>query len=223
MTKSRNYIDEFFNTYKNDVLSDIHGAIRCKIVKVNGDKTYDVQPLALFSDGTKRPQLLSLQASFIPIKIKYHDDIGDSHSFAKQDKLTITPADDSKVAHLSGANNFDTTPTVNNNPLLLASSLPSDLARTGQANTFSLLQTFSQGIKTLQTGSYDDANSLVNEGLYFNTNLSIKNGAGTIAAGFIQVLSGYWERVRQFMYSDVTNNLVYTRISTDNGKTWSKL
>ena len=45
-----------------------------------------------------------------------------------------TKADDSKVAHLSGANNFDTTPTVNNNPLLLASSLPSDLARTGQSS-----------------------------------------------------------------------------------------
>ncbi|EHO52314.1 hypothetical protein HMPREF9104_01135, partial [Lentilactobacillus kisonensis F0435] len=52
-------------------------------------------------------------------------------------------ADDSKVAHLSGANNFDTVPTVNNNPLLLASSLPSDLARTGQANTFTAAQTFS--------------------------------------------------------------------------------
>ncbi|WP_191984621.1 pyocin knob domain-containing protein [Lentilactobacillus buchneri] len=52
-------------------------------------------------------------------------------------------ADDSKVAHLSGANNFDTVPTVNNNPLLLASSLPSDLARTGQAQTFTAAQTFS--------------------------------------------------------------------------------
>lgn len=45
-------------------------------------------------------------------------------------------ADDSKVAHLSGDNNFDTVPTVNNNPLLLASSLPSDLARTGQDANF---------------------------------------------------------------------------------------
>lgn len=45
-------------------------------------------------------------------------------------------ADDSKVAHLSGANNFDTVPTVKNNPLLLASSLPSDLARTGQDTNF---------------------------------------------------------------------------------------
>ncbi|AEB73648.1 pyocin knob domain-containing protein [Lentilactobacillus buchneri] len=52
-------------------------------------------------------------------------------------------ADDSKVPHLSGANNFDTVPTVNNNPLLLASSLPSDLARTGQTNTFTAPQTFS--------------------------------------------------------------------------------
>ena len=48
----------------------------------------------------------------------------------------IQVADDSKVAHLSGANNFDTVPTVKNNPLLLASSLPSDLARTSQQTNF---------------------------------------------------------------------------------------
>lgn len=48
----------------------------------------------------------------------------------------VSFADDSKVAHLSGANNFDTTPTVNNNPLLLASSLPADLARTSQLANF---------------------------------------------------------------------------------------
>ena len=52
------------------------------------------------------------------------------------DGAYFTPSDDSKVAHLSGANNFDTVPTVNNNPLLLASSLPSDLARTGQDANF---------------------------------------------------------------------------------------
>ncbi|MCC6099946.1 MAG: phage baseplate upper protein [Lactobacillus sp.] len=55
---------------------------------------------------------------------------------AKQDEIGYTPADDSTVAHLSGANNFDTVPTVDNNPLLLASSLPSDLARTGQDTNF---------------------------------------------------------------------------------------
>ena len=171
-------------------------------------------------------------------------------------------ADDSKVAHLSGANNFDTVPTVNNNPLLLASSLPSDLARTGsdqeftgkntfdnapidkttgnpyitkdgvpnlppdiartgQANTFSPLQTFSQGVKTLQTGSYDDANSLVNEGLYYNTNSSIKNGAGSLTTGYIQVMSGYEEIVRQIMYSDTDGGLIYDRTSQNGGSSWA--
>ncbi|MGF2384272.1 hypothetical protein [Lentilactobacillus otakiensis] len=61
---------------------------------------------------------------------------------AKQDKIGYTPADDSKVAHLSGANNFDTVPTVNNNPLLLASSLPSDLARTGSDQEYTGKNTF---------------------------------------------------------------------------------
>ena len=54
----------------------------------------------------------------------------------------VINADDSKVPHLSGANNFDTVPTVNNNPLLLASSLPADLARTGQDEHFTRNITF---------------------------------------------------------------------------------
>ena len=43
----------------------------------------------------------------------------DLSEYATNSQLA-TKADDSKVAHLSGANNFDTVPTVNNNPLLLA-------------------------------------------------------------------------------------------------------
>ena len=70
-----------------------------------------------------------------------------------QDKLTITPADDSKVAHLSGANNFDTVPTVNNNPLLLASSLPSDLARTGSNQEFTGKNTFDTAPIDKKTGN----------------------------------------------------------------------
>ncbi|ORM99371.1 hypothetical protein FAM21823_01956 [Lentilactobacillus parabuchneri] len=54
----------------------------------------------------------------------------------------VINADDSKVAHLSGTNNFDTVPTVKNNPLLLASSLPSDLARTGSDQEFTGKNTF---------------------------------------------------------------------------------
>lgn len=54
----------------------------------------------------------------------------------------VRMANDYSVAHLSGANNFDTVPTVNNNPLLLASSLPSDLARTGSDQEFTGKNTF---------------------------------------------------------------------------------
>lgn len=63
--------------------------------------------------------------NFVHRRIRTTDDTG-----------WVISADDSKVAHLSGANNFDTVPTVNNNPLLLASSLPSDLARTSQQTNF---------------------------------------------------------------------------------------
>lgn len=69
---------------------------------------------------------------------EYHDvwNIASTGQISILGGAYFTPADDSKVAHLSGANNFDTVPTVNNNPLLLASSLPSDLARTGQDANF---------------------------------------------------------------------------------------
>ncbi|QBJ03595.1 capsid and scaffold protein [Lactobacillus phage 3-521] len=50
---------------------------------------------------------------------------------AKQDKIGYTPADDSKVAHLSGANNFDTLPTVNNTPLLTSDKLPDNIVKQG--------------------------------------------------------------------------------------------
>lgn len=64
----------------------------------------------------------------------------------------IKLSDDSKVAHLSGANNFDTVPTVDNNPLLLASSLPSDLARTSQQTNFTDgLQSNGQDVLTVKT------------------------------------------------------------------------
>lgn len=62
-------------------------------------------------------------------------------------------SDDSKVAHLSGANNFDTVPTVNNNPLLLASSLPSDLARTGSDQEFTGKNTFDVAPIDKKTGN----------------------------------------------------------------------
>ena len=78
-------------------------------------------------------------------------------------------SDDSKVVHLSGANNFDTVPTVDNNPLLLASSLPSDLARTGQdANFTGKLQ--KSGIDVATTTDVSNAINTAVSPLNTNTN-----------------------------------------------------
>ena len=161
-----------------------------------------------------------------------YDVAGIEEVSAKQDKISYTPADDSKVVHktgneeIGGQKTFDIAPIdkTTGNPYITKDgvpNLPSDIARTGQANTFSSLQTFSQGAKTLQTGSYDDVNSLVNEGLYFNTNSSIKNGARSIKTGYIQVMSGYGGFVRQIIYSDTDESLMCHRISKNGGSSWS--
>ena len=86
-------------------------------------------------------------------------------------------ADDSKVAHLSGANNFDTTPTVNNNPLLLASSLPSDLARLSQdANFTAKLQQNGQDVALANNTIARNPNTgVVSEPVDF-TNLTVNGG-----------------------------------------------
>lgn len=96
---------------------------------------------------------------------------------AKQDKIGYTPADDSKVAHLSGSNNFDTVPTVNNNPLLLASSLPSDLARLSQdANFTAKLQQNGQDVALANnTIARNPDTGVVSEPTDF-TNLTVNGG-----------------------------------------------
>ena len=67
---------------------------------------------------------------------------------------TFVPADDSKVAHLSGANNFDTTPTVNNNPVATTDDV------TTASNT--VLTSANTSIsKLLQSSSNNDEDSAV--------------------------------------------------------------
>ena len=80
----------------------------------------------------------------VQIAYNTNNDILGMRTWNNWNKFTswVQFADDSKVAHLSGANNFDTVPTVKNNPLLLASSLPSDLARTGSNQEFTGKNTF---------------------------------------------------------------------------------
>ena len=191
------------------------------IFKINNIGLYQATKVAPANNplGTSKPisgDCISLWWSFI-----FVDNNGEVYVETPNTQKWDRKVSENGTNNFHGANNFDTVPTVKNNPLLLASSLPSDLARTGQANTFSSLQTFSQGAKTLQTGSYDDANSLVNEGLYYNTNSSIKNGAGSLTTGYIQVMSGYGGVVRQFMYMDTDASVMYTRVSQTGGSSWN--
>ena len=58
---------------------DIHGSICCKIAKANADKRTMFSRWSCFLMEPSGHSL-SLQASFIRIKIKYHDDLA-SHSF----------------------------------------------------------------------------------------------------------------------------------------------
>ena len=91
-------------------------------------------PLADKNDNWTIYQVIPLtDSNGVQIAYQTNHAILGMRSWNNWNKFTswVTFADDSKVVHLSGANNFDTTPTVNNNPLLLASSLPFDPARTG--------------------------------------------------------------------------------------------
>ncbi|WP_125766095.1 lipocalin/fatty acid-binding family protein [Levilactobacillus mulengensis] len=117
---------------------------------------------------------------------------------AKQDKLTITPADDSKVAHLSGANNFDTVPTVNNNPLLLASSLPSDLARLSQdANFTAKLQQNGQDVALANNTIARNPNTgVVSEPVDF-TNLTVNGGKSVATSDDLKSLQlKMWHEIK---------------------------
>ena len=132
--------------------SEIVPANDSKVVHTTGDETidgqkkFDTDP----TDGAGNAyaktvdvnQQLDKKVNVADMRKPASDVAGIDEVNTKQDKIGYTPADDSKVAHLSGANNFDTVPTVNNNPLLLASSLPSDLARTGSNQEFTGKNTF---------------------------------------------------------------------------------
>ncbi|MCZ2120491.1 hypothetical protein [Levilactobacillus brevis] len=120
----------------------------------------------------------------------------------KQDKIGYTPADDSKVAHLSGANNFDTVPTVKNNPLLLASSLPSDLARTGQdAN-------FTAGLKSggVNVATTADINAVDAKGLA--RNLIANSGYMVNLDGWQGVQGGILALSTHSFYHNGTGNVI---------------
>lgn len=99
------------------------------------DRVHAFTTTTFYSDhwgGRKSQIAIADKVHAIYFRVGSYDDTGKSISWNNW----VLLSDDSKVAHLSGANNFDTVPTVKNNPLLLASSLPSDLARTTEDANF---------------------------------------------------------------------------------------
>lgn len=116
----------------------------------------------------------------------------------------VINADDSKVAHLSGANNFDTVPTVNNNPLLLASSLPSDLARTGQDTNFTRkLQ--KSGIDVATTSDVSKATTAANA----YTDSKIKSSSDTGWQTFPLTIKDVNSPKYQAVHYRIINNILY--------------
>ena len=128
-------------------------------------------------------------------------------------------ADDSKVAHLSGANNFDTVPTVNNNPLLLASSLPSDLARTGQdANFTGKLQQNGQDVALANnTIDRNPDTGVVSEPVDF-TKLTVNGGKSVATRDDLKsVIDNSWLPIK--IADGWTSTPVLMKYDKTNGKT----
>lgn len=134
-----NMIDDSFAT--NDTVVHTTGD-----ETIDGQKKFKIDPTDSAGNAYAKTvdvnQQLDKKVNIADMRKPASDVAGIEEVNAKQDAIAYTPADDSKVAHLSGANNFDTVPTVDNNPLLLASSLPSDLARTGSDQEFTGKNTF---------------------------------------------------------------------------------
>ncbi|WP_191980711.1 lipocalin/fatty acid-binding family protein [Levilactobacillus brevis] len=130
--------------------------------------------------GYCRKMTVTASSSYVPWEIAMANSISpvdNQDGTISINGNSYTPADDSKVAHLSGANNFDTVPTVNNNPLLLASSLPSDLARLSQdANFTAKLQQNGQDVALANNTIARNPNTgVVSESVDF-TNLTVNGG-----------------------------------------------
>ena len=101
---------KYQQTISNEIYKSLHVAQRCKITKVNSNKTFDIQPLALYSDGTKRSKLTNVPALFTPLKIKY-DDNGEEKCASliadyKVGDIVEVVFDDRDTANFSGSKSY---------------------------------------------------------------------------------------------------------------------
>ncbi|MBS1006817.1 hypothetical protein JK163_11110 [Levilactobacillus brevis] len=66
-----------------------------------------------------------------------------------------------------------------------------------------------------------DMNTELSGGLFFNTDLNTLNSPFAGGAYYYQVLVGGWDRIRQVAYLDLHASQIATRVSPDDGATWT--
>lgn len=76
MSSSKDNVGTALDLLGASVAADIHVAQRCKVTKVNDDKTCTVQPLALFKTGEKRGPLQNVAIIKPAVKLTYTDSEG---------------------------------------------------------------------------------------------------------------------------------------------------
>ena len=79
MANKKDYLSKLCEQLSTDIASSLSVSKRCKIIKDNGDNTFNVQPLAMYSNGEKRAPLMYLPVAYIPISAT--DKNGDKVNF----------------------------------------------------------------------------------------------------------------------------------------------
>lgn len=106
----KNFMRKYQQTISNEIYKSLHVAQRCKITKANSDNTFDIQPLALYSDGTKRSKLINVPALFTPLKIKYDDNGTKKYASLIADykvgDIVEVVFDDRDTANFSGSKSY---------------------------------------------------------------------------------------------------------------------
>lgn len=106
----KNFMRKYQQTISNEIYKSLHVAQRCKITKANSDNTFDIQPLALYSDGTKRSKLINVPALFTPLEIKYDDNGKEKYASLIADykvgDIVEVVFDDRDTANFSGSKSY---------------------------------------------------------------------------------------------------------------------
>lgn len=106
----KNFMRKYQQTISNEIYKSLHVAQRCKITKANSNNTFDIQPLALYSDGTKRSKLINVPALFTPLEIKYDDNGKEKYASLIADykvgDIVEVVFDDRDTANFSGSKSY---------------------------------------------------------------------------------------------------------------------